>query len=129
MDWKALVGTVAPWIGAALGGPMGAAAVGYVADALGLSEKTESAVKAALAGVTPEQMLAIKTADQNFALAMQKLGFDHQDRVAELQYKDVDSARNREIAVKDNTNKILAYTVVSAFLAMVAATLMGYAKV
>lgn len=75
MDWKSLVSTVAPWIGTALGGPLGGAAVGAVADALGLSDKTEASIKAALAGVTPEQMLAMKNADQAFALQMQSLGF------------------------------------------------------
>lgn len=75
MDWKSLVSTVAPWIGTALGGPLGGAAVGAVADALGLSDKTEASIKAALAGVTPDQMLAMKNADQAFALQMQSLGF------------------------------------------------------
>lgn len=77
MDWKALVGTVAPWIGTALGGPLGGAAVGAVADALGLSDKTEASIKAALSGVTPEQMLSLKNADQAFALKMQEIGFQN----------------------------------------------------
>lgn len=75
MDWKILVSTVAPWIGTALGGPLGGAAVGAVADALGLPDKTEASIKAALSGVTPDQMLAIKNADQTFALQMQAMGF------------------------------------------------------
>jgi len=37
--------------------------------------------------------------------------------------------RDRQINVKDNVNKILAYSVVGAFIAMVSATLLGYAKV
>lgn len=108
-DWKGLVGTVAPWIGAALGGPMGSAAVEVVAGALGLSEKTEDAVKQALSGVTPEQMLALKKADQDFAVKMQELGFANVKDLAQIDANDRDSARKREIEVKDNTPKVLAY--------------------
>jgi hypothetical protein len=40
MDWKSIVSTVAPWIGTALGGPLGGMAVEAAAKALGISEKT-----------------------------------------------------------------------------------------
>ena len=75
MDWKSIIGAVAPWIGTALGGPLGGMAVEAAANALGISEKTTDAVKQALSGATPEQMLALKNADQTFALQMQALGF------------------------------------------------------
>lgn len=78
MEWKQVVGAVAPWIGTALGGPLGGMAVAAVADALGLSEKTEAAIQQAISGATPEQMLAIKQADQQFAARMQELGFANQ---------------------------------------------------
>jgi hypothetical protein len=108
MDWKTIVGTVAPWIGTALGGPLGGAAVGAIADALGLSDKTEASIKAALSGVTPEQMLAIKNADQAFAVKMQELGYDSIKDMEALAVQDRDSARKREMEVKDNANKIIA---------------------
>ena len=60
MDWMNIVKTVAPWIGTALGGPLGGMAVEAAANALGISDKTTDAVKQALAGVTPDQMLALK---------------------------------------------------------------------
>lgn len=75
MDWKNIISTVAPWIGTALGGPLGGMAVEAAANALGISGKTTDAVKQALSGVTPDQMLALKKADQDFALQMQALGF------------------------------------------------------
>lgn len=75
MDWKSIVSTVAPWIGTALGGPLGGLAVSAIADALGLSENTTEAIKTAVSGASPEQMLALKKADQEFALRMQELGF------------------------------------------------------
>jgi hypothetical protein len=115
MDWKGLVSTVAPWVGAALGGPMGSAAVTVVADALGLSDKTEAAIKQAISGATPEQMLDLKKADQDFALKMQELGFANIKDLEQIAAGDRDSARKREIEVKDKTPRNLAYAITLGF--------------
>lgn len=128
MGWKALISTVAPWIGTALGGPLGGAAVGAVADALGLSDKTEASIKAALSGVTPEQMLAIKTADQQFALRMQELGYADIEKLAALAAGDRDSARKREMTVLDWTPRILAYLVICSFIGVIIGVLSGWGK-
>lgn len=118
MDFKSILATVAPWIGTALGGPLGSMAVTAAADALGLSDKTEAAIKSAISGATPEQMLALKAADADFALKMQALGFENMEAMAKLSNEDRDSARNREIQVKDRTPKILAYLVTAGFFGM-----------
>ena len=123
MDIKSILATVAPWIGTALGGPLGGMAVTAAADALGLSDKTEAAIKSALSGATPEQMLALKQADNDFSLKMQALGFDSMEKMAALQNADRDSARNREIQVKDGTPKILAYLITAGFFGMLVAML------
>jgi hypothetical protein len=119
MDWKAVIGTVAPWIATALSGPLGGAAVTAAADALGLSDKTESALKQALSGVTPEQMLALKNADQAFQIRIEELGISRE----QLSFQDRDSARKRESTVGDKTNRNLAYTIIAAFIAMAIGTL------
>jgi hypothetical protein len=115
MDWKGLVSTVAPWIGTALGGPLGGMAVGAVADALGLSDKTTAAVQAALSGATPDQMLALKNADNNFAVQMQSLGFGHIEELQKLANDDMASARQREMTVKDKTPQLLILFVTLGF--------------
>jgi hypothetical protein len=115
MDWKAVVGTVAPWLGTALGGPLGGMAVTAVADALGLSTKTEESIKQALSGVTPEQMLALKNADQAFQVKMQELGFQNEKDMEALAVSDRDSARKREATVGDNTVRVLAYLITLGF--------------
>ena len=46
-----------------------------------------------------------------------------------LSVQDRESARQREVGVKDYTNRILAFVVTGSFLAMVACTLLGYAHV
>lgn len=128
MDWKNLIATVAPWIGTALGGPLGGMAIGAIGDALGLSEKTEATIKGALSGATPEQMLALKQADQAFALKMQELGFENEQKIAELAASDRDSARKREAAVQDWTPRILAYLLIGAFISVIVGVLAGWGK-
>ena len=128
MDWKALVATVAPWIGTALGGPLGGAAAGAIADALGLSDKTEASIKSAISSVTPDQLLAIKSADGAFALKLQELGYQNVKDLEALAAGDRDSARQREMAVQDWTPRVLAYLVIGAFIGVVIGVLGGWGK-
>lgn len=118
MDWKGLITTISPWIGTALGGPLGGMAVTAVADALGLSDKTEGAIKQALSGATPEQMLELKKADQDFSLKMKEIGFANLKDMEQIAASDRDSARKREMEVKDNTPKILAYAMTIGFFSI-----------
>ena len=118
MDWKSIVGKVAPMLGAALGGPLGSLAVTGIADALGLSDKTEAAITEALAGTTPEQLLALKNADQAFAVKMQELGFANAKDMESLASGDRDSARKREMVVLDKTPRNLAYGVTGGFFSI-----------
>lgn len=117
MDWTKLVSTVAPWIGTALGGPLGGMAVEAAANALGLSTKTVDSVKQALAGVTPEQMLALKKADQDFALQMQALGFKNTADMEAIAAGDRDSARRMQTAKPSLVPALLTCFVVGAFTA------------
>lgn len=125
MDWKQVVGAVAPFLGTALGGPLGGAAVSTIANALGLSEKTEAAVKAALSGTTPEQMLALRKADNDFALKMQEIGFNSTKEMESLSVNDRDSARKREMSVGDKTTRNLAYSITGGFFGVLGYLLMG----
>lgn len=112
MDWQSLVKTVAPWLGTALGGPLGGMAVSAIADAIGVSEKTADAVKQALSGVTPDQMLALKKADQDFAVQMKALNFKQITDLETIAAGDRDSARRREETLKDHMPAILAVIVI-----------------
>lgn len=119
MDWKAIIGTVAPWIATAISGPLGGMAVGAAADALGLSEKTEGAIKQALSGVTPEQMMALKNADHDFSAKMQELGFQNMQALAKIDADDRASAREREIKTGDSiTPRLIAMVVIAGFFAV-----------
>ena len=126
MDWKAIISTVAPWIGTAINGPLGGMAVEAVANALGLTDKTVDAVKSAISGATPEQMLAIKQTDQNFALQMQQLGFQSLKDMEAIAVGDRANARNREVKSGDTrTPQLLAAFSVLSFIVLVLAVAVG----
>lgn len=129
MDWKALIGTVAPWIGTALGGPLGGAAVGAIADALGLSDKTEASIKAALSGVTPEQMLLLKNADQAFALQMQELGYKQITDLEALAAGDRKDARDMQKATRSPVPAILSIAVTVGYFMILMGMMLDYLNV
>lgn len=67
-DWKNLLRTVATGLATAAGGPLAGAAATFIADRLGLEEKTVDAVTKALSGnnLTPDQISQIKLAEIDF---------------------------------------------------------------
>jgi hypothetical protein len=125
MDWKAILGTVAPTLATALVGPLGGLAVKAIGDALGMDDATQETVAKALSGATPADLLKLKEADQAFSVKMRELDIDL-DRITA---GDRDSARKREAAVGDKTARNLAYLIVGAFVGMCCAILFDKAKV
>ena len=100
-----LVRTVAPTIATALGGPLAGMATRAISEALlGKPDGSEQELLAAGALATPEQLLALKKAEHDFAIKMRELEID----LERISNEDRDSARNREIKTKDWTPKLLA---------------------
>lgn len=89
-DWKKLLGTVAPTLATAAGGPLAGMAVKAIGDALGLNNATVEAVTTALKGASPDDLLKLKQADQAFQSKMAELGVD----LAKLEQADRESARD-----------------------------------
>lgn len=110
-DWKDIIGTVAPTIATALGGPLAGLAIGVLGDVLGLDEKTQEKVAARMAGATPDDLVRLKTAELNFKQRMAELQIDL-ERIAT---EDRNSARNREVQVKDRTPTMLATLIVGGY--------------
>lgn len=128
MDFKTIIATVAPWIGTALGGPLGGMAVEAAANALGLSSKTTDSVKQALSGATPEQMLALKQADQVFALQMQKLGYDNIEKLASLAVENTKDARAMQVQTRSPVPAVLAVIITVGFFGILIGMLYGVLK-
>lgn len=129
MDWKNVVTTVAPWIGTALGGPLGGAAVEAAANALGLSSKTVDAVKQAISGATPEQMLALKQADQAFALQMQTLGFKQITDLEQIAASDRKDAREMQNTIRSSVPAILSLVVTTGYFGVLIGMMAGWLDV
>lgn len=114
-DWKSLVRTIAPTLGTALGGPLGGMATSAIANAIlppdTPAEKHDVMLQAALVGATPDMLLKIKQADQDFAAKMKELDID----LEKLTQEDRANARAREISVKDRTPALLAWLSILGF--------------
>ena len=112
MDWKALVGTVAPGIATALGGPLAGLAVSALTNALGLpSGSTEDDVAARMKTATPDQLLALKKADQDFAVRMEELGID----LEKVNAADRDSARRMQTETRSRMPAFIALMSLAGF--------------
>jgi len=100
-----LVRTVAPSIASAVGGPLAGMATRAISEALlGKPDGTEQELENAVASATPEQLLALKKAEQEFAVKMRELDID----LERISNEDRDSARNREVSLRDWTPRVLA---------------------
>lgn len=90
MDLKSILGKIAPALGAAFGGPIGGAAGTILAQVLlGRDKADEAELTSALAQATPEQLGALRKADQEFQTRMRALDID----VFKIEMEDRASAR------------------------------------
>jgi len=117
---KPFVGKFAPMLGAAVGGPFGVAAGAIIGNVLGIKDAKPEDIKAAIANgtLTGEQIVALKLAEQEFSAKMAELDINSAKDLEALAAKDRDSARNREINIKDWTPRILAYGVTLGFFGL-----------
>lgn len=103
--------TVAPTIARATLGPFGGLAATAISAILGTPPGDADAASAALLNATPDQLLAIKKAEQDFQVQMKSLGISED----KLIYDDIANARARQIAVRDDTPAVLAYAITIGF--------------
>lgn len=122
-DWKQILGKLAPTAATLLGGPFAGLAVGAVVKALGLpTEATQEDIQATVEkGLSGEQLLALRLAE----IDVQKHLEDNGIKLEEIAASDRDSARKREIEIKDNTPKVLAYSVTLGFFGTLTALMTG----
>lgn len=117
-DWAKignLVAGVAPTIAGALAGPFGpiaSIAVTSLIKAVGLGDDaTPEDLQSALLSGKPELLLQLRTAEQNFELELKRANID----LEKVYAADRDSARQREMVVKDYTPSVLAAVVSTGF--------------
>ena len=106
---KNIIGAVAPTLGTAISGPLGGMAMGKIAEVVGVSNDQKS-VQQAIQNATPEQMMELKKAEQEFETQMKKLDVD----VFKLETADIQDARGK--FSKDWTARIIGIAVVGGFM-------------
>jgi VIT1/CCC1 family predicted Fe2+/Mn2+ transporter len=107
-----LIRQVAPTIATALGGPLAGLATKTLSEALlGNTEGSPDEIAAALSSASPDQLAKLREIDANFRVTMKKLDID----LAQIDASDRDSARKREVELKDKTPMILASVVCAGF--------------
>ena len=121
-DWKSLLGSVAPTIATALGGPLAGMAVKAIGDAIGVAAPTEETVSVALQNATPDQLAAIKKADQDFAVKMEELGID----LERIQSADRDSARKMQADTRSKIPAYMAILITAGFFGVLVGLMAGW---
>ncbi len=106
---KDVVGSIAPTLGTAIGGPLGGIATKVICETLGCKEDTKS-INKAIQQATPEQLLKLKTAEKEFQIQMKELDVD----IFALETADKQDARGK--FSKDWTARIMGITVVGGFM-------------
>ena len=110
-----LIGSVAPTIATALGGPVAGMAVKAISGALfGHEGATKDDIMTALANPTGDQLAALKKIDADFAVQMKALDIDL-ERIAA---GDRASARDMQKETKDWIPRALAVSVTVGFFAI-----------
>ena len=104
-----LIENVAPTIATALGGPVAGMAVKALSTALlGHGDGSEDDITAALSSATPEQIAAIKRADNDFKVQMKQLDID----LVRIAADDRNSARNMAVGTHSLTPSVMSYVIV-----------------
>ncbi len=106
---KDVVGSIAPTLGTAIGGPLGGIATKVICETLGCKEDTKS-INKAIQQATPEQLLKLKTAEKEFQIQMKELDVD----IFALETADKQDARGK--FSKDWTARIMGIAVVGGFM-------------
>jgi hypothetical protein len=87
------------------------------------------AVKQAVSGATPDQMLALKKADQDFQRDMQALGFKQIADLEAIAAADRKDARAMQVSTRSLMPAVLSIIVTAGFLGLLTGMMLGVLKV
>lgn len=111
-----LIGSVAPTIATALGGPVAGLAVKALSGALfGHENGSQDDIMTALANPTGDQLAALKKIDADFKVQMKALDIDLERIAAD----DRDSARQMQMATRSWLPEVLAILVTVGFFGVI----------
>jgi len=117
-----LIGSVAPSIATALGGPLAGMATKALSQALlGNENGSEDDLKAAMSNASPEQLSVLKKIDADFKVQMKSLDID----LEALAVDDRKSARSMQTETKDILPRLLAISVTLGYFGIIAYVLIS----
>ena len=125
-DWKKLIAGVAPVIGTALGTPLAGIAVAQISNAIfGRSDATQDEIGTAIAtgALTGENLVALKTAEHNFKLEMERLGINLRElelKTEEAYLRDMQDARARQVSTRDWMPQAIFFILLAVYVLEVA---------
>lgn len=112
-----IIATVAPTLATALGGPLAGVATRTIADQLmGKPDASFEEVEKAIAEASGQDMVRLKEIEAKFAAEMKQAGVEL-ERVAAM---DRDSARARQVQMRDWTPTLLGLTIILGFFGVLA---------
>ena len=119
--------TVAPLAIPALTGPAAPIAAGIIKKVMGDTTMTDDKLVDAItaAASDPDQLSKLRQIQAD----LEKHEADTGVRFVELDAQDRADARAREVSLKDPTTRVLAFTIVGAFITIIVGVLLGYAHV
>lgn len=122
MNWKAVVKSLAPTIGAALGGPVAGTAVKYLAGALlGDENATEQDIADTILSASPDQLLQLRSLENEFQVKMRQLDID----VFALEVDDRKSAREMGVKTSLRPQMILSALFITGYFTLTWALFSG----
>ncbi|MCS4509123.1 hypothetical protein [Xylophilus ampelinus] len=128
-DWKKLVNGLAPTLGTALLGPLGGMAFKTIAAAVtGNADASEDQVAEALANgsLNGDQIVALRAANQQFELDMQRLQIDLAQLNAQTELAYVADTSNARAVFGGNENVfVMGVCILVSFAVLMAAVLLG----
>lgn len=130
-DLKGFVRALAPTVGAALGGPLGASVLGGLSQIiLGKPDGTETDIAAAVASgaMTGAQISELKKMEMQLKAEEAERGFKYADlefQRDKLYVQDVQDARHRQIETKDIMPQVILFIFLSIYVIEVAMFFFG----
>ncbi len=112
-----VLGSIAPTIATALGGPLaGVATKALAAQLLGTTDATVEQVEAAIRGAVPADLQKIQAAE----IELERVLADANISLEQIAATDRASARNRQVETQDKAPAVLAAVVLIGFFAVLA---------
>lgn len=128
MNFKDIIKRIAPIAGSLIGSPVAGMAIAAIGEAIGMSQPTVERVASAIqsGSLTPEQLIAVRTADDALKVRLAEIGLDYKKIDAETErayLADVQDARHTNAG--DRGVFWLGMTILAVYAAVLAAALAG----